>query len=326
MLLRYNKLISNNPQVGKVLFFNDIIKKHPEFELDFKRHIEHNKSNKLDVVEFIRDHSPFLKKEENKWMRTIINIIRESSIYFSPQIRTKIINEGWASFWHDKLFRMDDRIKGNEIQYAKINASVTSINRVGLNPYAIGLRLIQEVEELGNKGMLNYDFEKITSIDERNNFNSNQNKGLDAIFHLRKHFSDFTLINAFVNQDFVSKHQLMVIGRRQNEEKNTTEYYVKSKKAEDYKTMLLESLYHPPSISVDEIKTNEKCLYLIHHFEGKQLLKSHIQSTMMGIAFLWGGNVELITQETRINKSDRTKWNKKIIYTYKNKKLTKEEL
>ena len=47
---------------------------------------------------------------------------------------------------------------------------------------------------------------------------------------------------------------------------------------------------------------------------------------MMGIAFLWGGNVELITQEIRVNKSDGTKWNKKVIYTYKNKKLTKEEL
>ena len=90
--------------------------------------------------------------------------------------------------------------------------------------------------------------------------------------------------------------------------------------------MLLESLYHPPCITVDEVKTNDKCLYLIHQFEEKQLLKSHIKSTMMGIGFLWGGNVELITQEIKINKSDGTRWNKKVIYTYKNKKLTKEEL
>ncbi len=323
---QYNKLINNNPQVGKVLFFNDVIKKHPEFEVEFKKHTQNNQSNKKDIVEFIRDHSPFLNKDENKWMKTIVNIIRESSVYFSPQIRTKIINEGWASFWHDKLFRMDDRIKGNEIQYAKINASVTSINRVGHNPYAIGLRLIQEVEELGNRGMLSYEFEKITNIEQRNLFDTKMSKGLDAIFHLRKHFSDFTLINAFVSQDFVSKHNLMVIGKRQNEERKTTEYYVKSKKAEDYKKMLLDNLYHPPFITVDEVKTNDKCLCLNHKFEGKQLLKSHIKSTMMGISFLWGGNVELITQEIKLNKSDGTKWNKKVIYTYKNKKLTKEEL
>ena len=322
----YNILIENNPQVGKVLFFNEIIKKHPEFELEFKKNIKTNNSNKIDVVEFIRDNSPFLNKEENKWMKTVLNIIRDSSLYFSPQIRTKIINEGWASFWHDRLFRSDDRISGNEIQYAKINAAVTSINKVGLNPYAIGLRLVQEVEELGNKGMLSNEFDRLTNINERIHFNNQSNKGIDAIFHLRKHFSDFTLINTFVNQDFVSKHNLMVVGKRINEERNSTEYYVKSKKAADYKSMLLDSLYHPPSILIDEIKTNDKCLYLKHEFEGKQLLVSHIKSTMMGIAFLWGGSVELYTKEIKLNKSDGTKWNKDVIYTFKNNVLSKEEI
>jgi len=118
----------------------------------------------------------------------------------------------------------------------------------------------------------------------------------------------------------------MVIGKRINEDRNTTEYYVKSKKASDYKKMLLDSLYHPPSIKIDEVKTNDKCLYLIHEFEGKQLLKSHIKSTMMGIAFLWGGHVELITNEIRQNKSDGTSWHKKIIYSYKKGTLSKEEL
>ena len=121
---RYNSLINKNPQVGEVLFFNEIIKKHPEFEIEFQKHLTSSNTVKKDVIEFIRDHSPFLNKEENKWMKTVINIIRDASLYFSPQMRTKIINEGWASFWHDRLFRSDDRINGNEIQYAKINAAV----------------------------------------------------------------------------------------------------------------------------------------------------------------------------------------------------------
>jgi stage V sporulation protein R len=118
----------------------------------------------------------------------------------------------------------------------------------------------------------------------------------------------------------------MVIGKRINEDRNTTEYYVKSKKASDYKTMLLDSLYHPPSIKVDEVNTNDNCIYLIHEFEGKQLLKSHLKSTMMGISFLWGGNVELITNEIRLNKSDGTTWNKQVIYRFKKGTLSKEEL
>ena len=72
---RYNSLINKNPQVGEVLFFNEIIKKHPEFEIEFQKHLTSSNTVKKDVIEFIRDHSPFLNKEENKWMKTVINII-----------------------------------------------------------------------------------------------------------------------------------------------------------------------------------------------------------------------------------------------------------
>ena len=59
---------------------------------------------------------------------------------------------------HDELFCKDERINGHEVAYARVNAAVTSIDRVGLNPYAIGLRLIKYVEELADKGKINYKF------------------------------------------------------------------------------------------------------------------------------------------------------------------------
>ena len=74
------------------------------------------------------------------------------------------MNEGWASYWHDTLFRQDERIEGHEVDYARINAGVTAISRVGLNPYAIGMRLIQHVEDLADKGKISYDFQKIDWI------------------------------------------------------------------------------------------------------------------------------------------------------------------
>jgi len=88
------------------------------------------------------EESEFLNKEDNQWMKTVVEIIRDTSLYFAPQIRTKTMNEGWASYWHEKLFLADDRIKGHEIAFSRINAKVTAISRVGLNPYAIGWRFI----------------------------------------------------------------------------------------------------------------------------------------------------------------------------------------
>ncbi len=325
---RYNDAIESNSNVGEVVFLNEIIQKHPEFETRFKEHQNREVQEPSDLMEFIRDQSPFLNRSENKWMKIVLDIIRNTSLYFSPQIRTKIINEGWASYWHDKLFMMDDRIKGNEVAYAKINASVTSIRRIGLNPYAIGLRLVQEVEDLANKGKLSYEFQKLQGIDARDSFNNDTNKGQEAIFTLRKHFSDFTLINAFTSQEFVDKHDLMVIGKRFNQERNTQEYYVKSKKAGEYKNMLVDSLYHPPHITVNTEKTDDDNLHLVHTFENKQLYQPYIQNTMMSIGKLWGGNIHLETSDIRrVNHDHGSELQEiRVLITWDGSKLDKKTL
>lgn len=282
-------------------------------------------------MEFIRDHSPFIRREENQWIRSVMDVVRNTALYFEPQIRTKVLNEGWASYWHDKLFRQDDRIRGHEVAFAKANAQVTSISRVGLNPYAIGLRLIQYVEDLSNKGKMEYHFQTIDSIETREQYNHHRKNGKNSIFTLRRDFSDFMIINTFVNQEFVDLHDLFVAGKRLNEKRRTYEYYVKSRKAEDYKEMLLNSLYHPPKVRVDLDRTSEENLFLVHEFEGKQLVRDFIPETMMGIEYLWGGSVQLETTEiNRVKSKDDPEKvlleEKRVLYTMKNRKLTRKNL
>ncbi len=328
----YNRIFAQNEAVAENLFLSEIRKKYPEFDAVLTKYQLKMPEETQDVMEFIRDNSPFLKKEENQWMKTVMTIIRNTSMYFQPQIRTKIINEGWASYWHDYLFRNDNRIISHESEYANINAKVTSLNRIGLNPYAVGLRLIQYVEELANKGKLNYNFQKITGAVAREEYNLNTKTGKDTIFKLRKTFSDFTLINTFVDQDFVDMHQLFVVEKRLNQQRGTVEYFIKSKKAEDYKKMLIDSLYHPPQITIDLEKTNDKNLYLKHHFENKQLYKNYIPDTMVGIEFLWGGQVQLETTEiyekqVTVNGENTIAYeDRKVLYTVKDKKITKKNL
>lgn len=331
---RYNSIIENNELVAEQIFFSEVKVKYPEFESRFKKYIESFEEASIDVLEFIRDNSPFLKKEENLWMKSIINIVRDTSIYFSPQIRTKTINEGWASYWHDELFRSDHRIKGHESEYSVINSKVTSISRVGYNPYAIGLRLIQYIENLADSGKISYEFQKLRDSELREKFNKMTGKGREAIFNIRKHFSDFTLINTFVDQDFVDLHRLFVVGQRLNERRGTVEYYVKSRKAEDYKQMLIDNMYHPPIINIELKHTDTKTLYLKHSFEGKQLYKPYIADTLMGIEFLWFGDNaqgQVILETTDIMKrksnDDSVSYEyKPILYIMSNKKMSKRYL
>lgn len=223
----------------------------------------------------------------------------------------------------------DKRIAGHEVAYSKINAGVTSISRVGLNPYAIGLRLIEYVEDKANKGKLNFGYTSLSNIIDKEKYNKNLNEGQKTIFELRRKFSDFMLINTFVDQEFVDLHNLFVTGQRFNKQRQTIEYYVKSRKAKDYKKMLLDSLYDPPLITVDTSKTTDANLYLVHKFEGKQLVQEYIAETMVGVEYLWGGQVQLettlIVRKKKQNGESEFE-HRKILYTIKDKKVTVKNL
>ncbi len=327
-LERYNTLHAGNQDIAEALFFSEVKTRYPEFQSKYERHATKATHRAHDLLEFIHDHSPFLRREENSWMKSLITIVRNTSLYFQPQIRTKILNEGWASYWHDELFRRDDRIKGYESGYARLNAGVTSISRVGLNPYAIGLRLIQHIENIANKGRIDWRFQQLKGFEEREQYNTQTGLGRKAIFALRSHFSDFMLINTFVDQDFVDTYNLFVVGKRLDERRGVWQYYVKSRKAADYKQMLLDSLYHPPLIEVVMDKTDHATLYLTHRFEGKPLIAEFVPETLIGIEYLWGGTVKLETTEVTAKRTQDgvSREERRVRWVCSNKKVSKEAL
>ncbi len=335
---RYNDCVRQyGEQTGEVTFFTEVDRQHPEFNAIFKKSLEKKPERKIDLLSYLTEHSAFLNKEENRWMKQVIEVVRKTSLFFQPQIRTKIMNEGWASYWHETLFLKDDRIKGHEVDFARVNAGVTAMPRVGLNPYALGMRLFYFIEELADKGRYSLDFRKISDARERDEFDKHSGTGRNFIFRVRENFSDFTFINTFVDQDFVTKNNLFVVGKRLNQARQVWEYYVKSRKAEDYRKMLFDSLYHPPHITVNTEKSKDGTLYLTHHFEEKPLVQEFIPNTMMGIEYLWNGPVQLETSEVvSISEPPRVpgqeepgepevKW-QRVLYTMEKRKLTKKTI
>ena len=275
-------------------------------------------------------------------MTSVIEVVRNTSLFFQPQIRTKIMNEGWASYWHECLFLADERIRGHEVEYARVNSGVTAMHRVGLNPYALGMRLFQYVEELADKGKLSYDYQRIADERKREAYNKRLGKGKEYIFYLRRNISDFLFINTFLDQEFVNRNKLFVAGKRLNRERMVWEYYVKSRKAEDYRQMVLDSLYPPPHIEIETEKNDNGILYLNHRFEGKPLYKDFIPNTMLGLEYLWGHPVKLETSELEqspratgstfapVTRKEETKPKeptyRRVLYTMEKRKIYKKNL
>ncbi len=328
---KYNKYMREFPGDGETRFLDRVRIKYAEFESLYEKALRKSgEGGKRDLLQFLMKNSKFLNREENKWMLSIIELIRTTSLYFQPQIRTKILNEGWASYWHDKLFMMDDRIHGHEVDYAVINAKVTAMPRVGLNPYALGMRLFNYLESQAEKGKISYTYHKVADQHQRKTFDRATGKGKEFIFSVRENFCDAMFINTFIDQEFVDQHRLFVVDRRLNKERMTWQYYVKSRKAGHYKQMVSDSLYHPPAIAinVDEDDT----LVINHVFEGKPLYRDYIEATLMGVEYLWGGKTCLYTMEPEPVKKEQSqareeqpreiRW-RRFRYTMKDRKMTR---
>jgi len=315
---RFNRIQKDDPERAEAGFISEIKSTYPEFEVLYEKYLENRRPRPKDLLQYLMEYSPVLNREDNQWMKSVMEIVRHTSLYFAPQMRTKIMNEGWATYWHFTMFIEDDRIKGHEADFAQINAFVTALPKLGMNPYAIGWRLFEFIEEQANKGRLSYRFERTLNVDERQHFDLKTGRGRDYIFELRRNCCDANFINTFVTQDFCDRHHLVIIGERINQQRMTKEYYIKSKRAEDYRDMILDGLIHPPHITVCPDRTKDGTLYLIHHFEGKQLVPEFIENVMIGLEFLWGGEVELETHLVRKEGPE------KILYTVKDRKLEKQ--
>jgi len=333
---RYNASLADHGADGERAFFAEAVAKYPEMEAHFAKSAGGKHLERRDLLRFLVENSEFLGRDENVWMRSVLEVVRKTSIFFQPQIRTKIMNEGWASYWHEKLFLQDDRIRGHEVDFARVHAGVTAMPRVGMNPYALGMRLIAFLKEAGDAGKTGYEFQRIVDADRRKKYDTSAGRGDEYIFRLREDLCDYLFIKNFVDQDFTDRHDLFVTGKRLDQQRMVWQYYVKSRDAGEYRDMVLDSLYHPPHIEIAPERGEGGALYLVHHFEGKQLVQEYIANTMIGIEFLWGGEVRLETSEAVLEsprggagreggEEAEITW-QRVLYTMKDKTLERKAL
>jgi len=284
------------------------------------------------------ERSSFLNKADNKWMKDVMQVVRRTSLYFQAQMRTKISNEGWASFWHEKLFVTDPTISSHETDFARVNSGVILDPRIGINPYATGKHLFEFIEELASKGKLSPEYQLLKGISERDKYDRNLGSEFKkkAILEARKYFDDHMLVNFLSDEDFqefVDKYKLFVIGVRPSREKwDTAEVYIKTKSGKDYRKHFNRMLYHPPVIDFD---TKDGRLHLNHVYEGRSLYRRHIKQVLIGLGYLWGRPVQLETTEYEedqpterwFDQANNPKYKKiRVLYICKNKEVTKKVL
>ena len=96
-----------------------------------------------DILGFILEHNSSLEE----WERDILEIIRDESQYFMPQIRTKVMNEGWASYWHYTILHELDLPAEYHLPFLKSHNQVIRPHVGGINPYHVGFYMFNKIKE-----------------------------------------------------------------------------------------------------------------------------------------------------------------------------------
>ncbi len=254
-----------------------------------KRHVPDEP--RKDVLQFLLEHAPL----EN-WERDVLAIVREEACYFAPQGMTKILNEGWAAFWHATLMTQRAMNDSEVVDFADHHAGTLAMTPGRLNPYKIGIELFREIEDRWNKGKFGKEYDDCDDLEVRRRWDRKLGLGRQKIFEVRKIYNDVTFIDAFLNEEFCERLKLYVYGF----DSRSGQHVIVSRDWRKVKEKLLFSLTNlgQPLIAVQDANyANRGELYLKHRFEGIPLDVEKAKDTLKNMHRLWRRPVHLETVE-----------------------------
>ena len=243
-----------------------------------------------DVLKFLLEHAPL-----EKWERSILAVVRDEAQYFLPQMQTKIMNEGWASYFHSRL--MTERVCGADeiIEYAENNAGVMATGSGRLNPYKLGVELYRSIEDRWNRGQFGRDWEQCNDLDAKRSWNLRLGLGRAKIFEVRALYTDVTFIDEFLTPDFAREQGLFTYewsGRGNR-------FEIESREFQKVKEKLLAQLtnFGSPVIRIEHANhKNRGELFLRHEHRGVDLRGDYATDTMAALVRVWKRPVSLLTE------------------------------
>ncbi|CUB51052.1 SpoVR family protein [Bacillus subtilis] len=228
-----------------------------------------------DLLLFIEEYS----RELEDWQRDILTMMREEMLYFWPQLETKIMNEGWASFWHQRILREMDLTSDEAIEFAKLNAGVVQPSKTSINPYYLGIKMFEDIEERYNN-----------PTEEMKRRGVKPGSGRDKIFEVREIEWDVSFLRNYLNKDLVMREDMYLFQRQGKE------YKVIDKEWEHVRDQLVNMRTNGgfPYLVVEDgdyLKNGE--LYIKHSYEGIELDLKYLEKVLPYLHQLWGRTVHM---------------------------------
>ena len=247
-------------------------------------------SPQRDVLKFLMEHAPLAS-----WEKRLLGIVRSEAYYFAPQGQTKILNEGWATYWHSEMMTKLAPLKASEIvDYCDQYAGVVAAQPGQLNPYKLGVELLRHIKKRWDKGQFGIDFVNCDDPKVRSEWNKHTNLGNKKLFEVRSIHNDITFIDAFLDEDFCHEHKLFIY----DYDRRTNRYVISGRKFQDIKGQLLRQLtnFGQPIIQiVDGNFKNRGELLLEHLHDGVDLKHEFTIECLKNLHKVWRRPVHIET-------------------------------
>jgi len=217
-----------------------------------------------DILSFLLEY----KSNWSTWQMDLIEIVRDESRYFMPQIKTKILNEGWASFWHYKILHELNLNEGYHVPFMKMHNAVVRPHIGGVNPYHLGFYIFQKLE---------------------------REHGLEKCFEVRETHDDVAAIRLFLDEEDFRELNFFSHQKQKNGDVLISEVA----DHDDWRVVRNDLIKNTgintiPQIYVDRIE-KQGDLVLKHEHDGRDLEIQYAEEVVHHIENLWGSKVKLYT-------------------------------
>ena len=198
-----------------------------------------------DLLLFLLEYAPDLED----WQRDVVQIVRNEMLYFLPQMQTKIMNEGWASYWHSRILREMDLTPEEHVEFTRLHSSVLSPSPRGtsINPYYLGFKILEDIERRWNGDL---------TEDERREYREQNHgrewpyrgRGREKMFEVRELENDVSFLRNYLTKNLVDDLD-MYIYRKEGDE-----WVVVEKDWRRIRDMIVESMtnFGYPYLVVDD--------------------------------------------------------------------------
>jgi stage V sporulation protein R len=222
-------------------------------------------------------------------------MIREESYYFYPQFETKILNEGWATYWHAEVLSQYAGLSPSEtIDFGVLHAGVVNPgHRMSINPYFLGYRILVDVERRWAK-LYAAGTSAIT--------------GREKLFEIRAQENDISFLANYLTQELVDELGLFAYGyacehgpQGQKSCQKCGQMAIQSRRLEDVVHSLVAPRYNygAPRIVVANVNDDGSLLLEHERSDFSPLDLKYAEKTLEYLHELWKKPVHLKTFNSR---------------------------